>query len=258
MKFANKQQGSDVGTEKTAVEEKKGLEFMALRFNVVDTLRYLKRNKLVTPSESFLLDEIIYGTIGASGGFGKIRTEAEFFIRDLSENLGYKEPDRIWSLLKSLQDKYLICRNKTRNPRTEVISLNPYFFGQILIDKSLGDERKVLRLAVDNTAPQPNVRARPTDEPSVARHESVGTTPMNHPVEATQVVEITGEKRSLEGLELYKDLKEKNSEKTRNFIPSQIGIGDDGSNPRPWSEVPCADTIARLLGNFSMRSKIGR
>lgn len=133
------------------IKKGKGLEFMALRFNVIDKRRELQRQKKITPAESCLLQEIELGTCGARNKKKHMMSQAEFYLEDLSINLGYKKVNKIWSLLKSLEQKTFIIRKPTRSKGLELIGLNPEVFGQILIDKEHEKEKKRHLKLVDNS-----------------------------------------------------------------------------------------------------------
>jgi hypothetical protein len=127
-------------------DKKKGLEFMAMRFNIAEKHLELAVTKKITQAEDNLLKVIELGTIG------DITSKKEFFLDDLSEKLGYKTPMKIWKLVKSLETKKLITREKTKSKGREIIGLNPEFFDQVLIQKYHEmDKRKHLKLAVDNS-----------------------------------------------------------------------------------------------------------
>lgn len=149
----HKSQGGRDENSKTGEETGKsgGLEFMAIRFNVADKRRNLRVSKEVTPAEYFLLEEIERGTIGAHNAKRMICSEAEFYLKDLAENLGILV-NKIYVQLKSLQKKNLIVRRSTRSKGLEIIGLNPTEFGQVLIDTQHEIEKKRhLKLAVDNS-----------------------------------------------------------------------------------------------------------
>ena len=151
--------------------KKKGLEFMAIRFNVIDKRRQLQREKAITPAESCLLQEIELGTIGARNKKKNMGSQAEFYLEDLSNNLGYKSVNKIWTLLKSLEKKQLIIRKPTRSKGLELIGLNPAVFGQILIDKEHQKEKKRHLRLVDNSEPVVDKVETPTHEACKPTHE---------------------------------------------------------------------------------------
>lgn len=150
----------------------KGLEFMAYKLCVAKKHIELCVTKKITLAESNLLRLLEIGTIGAQNGRSQITDKAEFFISDLSAALGYKKKDKIWTILKSLEKKKYIVREKTRNKDAEILGLNPKVFDQILIDKHHEIAKKRhLKLAVDNTgngvdnfADEPTNRRCGTDE----------------------------------------------------------------------------------------------
>lgn len=140
-------------------EEKKGkgLEFMAYRIEVAQVHLELSVKKKVTPAEHNLLRLLELCTIGAQNGRSYICSKIDFQIEDLSNALGYNgiQNGKIWRLLKSLEKKKYIIREKTRRKGTEILGLNPEVFGQILIEKHQTlDKKRHLRIAVDNTKPR--------------------------------------------------------------------------------------------------------
>lgn len=195
----------DQNTEVKKEEKRKGLEFMALRFNVVDKRRELMREKKITPAESCLLQEIELGTIGARNHKKKIGSQSEFYLEDLSSNLGYKSVNKIYALLKSLKKKGYITRNPTRSKGLELIGLNKEVFGQILIDKEHNKEMKrVLRL-VHNSASCVDKSKNVTHESEVPNTRIESESHTNHVAEHTnrvqtdtQVHEITDKKAPLD------------------------------------------------------------
>ncbi len=203
QKEAEKQK--DIPEEK----KRKGLEFMAMRFNVAEMHLELAIKKLITPAEDNLLKIVEMGTIGARNSRSQICTKAEFYISDLSEKLGYKEKDKIWKILKSLHTKGYITREKTRTKDREIIGLNPKFFGQILSDQQHERERRRHLRLVDNSSsngdnsqqdldPEPTDRKCNTDDPSVDNRQSIGEELPNRPVTEFEVPEITRENLSLD------------------------------------------------------------
>ena len=141
--------------EKQKQEKKgKGLEFMAYRIEIAQVHLDLSIRKKITPAEHNLLRLLELCTIGAQNGRSYICSKIDFQIEDLSSALGYKdiEHGKIWRLLKSLEKKKFIIRQKTRSKGTEILGLNPEVFGQILIEKHQAvDNKRHLRIAVDNT-----------------------------------------------------------------------------------------------------------
>lgn len=121
----------------------KGLEFMALRLDVAEKHLELAVQKKITPAEDNLLKIIQMGTIGARNSRKHICSKTTFYISDLSDKLGYKTQMKIWALLKSLEKKGYIVREKTKSKGLELIGLNPKIFGgQILSDKQHEKEKK--------------------------------------------------------------------------------------------------------------------
>jgi DNA-binding MarR family transcriptional regulator len=130
-------------SDQTKADKKgKGLEFMAYKLSVARKHIELAVTKKVTPVESNLLRLLEIGTIGAQNGRSHITDKAEFYISDLSKALGYKEKAKIWRVLKSLEKKGYIIREKTRHNDKEILGLNPLVFDQILIDKQHEIARK--------------------------------------------------------------------------------------------------------------------
>ncbi len=120
----------------------KGLEFMALRLDIAEKHLELAVTKKITPAEDNLLKVIQMETIGARNTRKHICSRTIVQISELSEKLGYKEKDKIWKLLKSLQTKGYIVREKTINKDQEWIGLNPKVFGQVLADRQHDKEKK--------------------------------------------------------------------------------------------------------------------
>lgn len=131
------------GEPKEEQKKGKGLEFMALRLDVAEKHLELAVQKKITPAEDNLLKIIQMGTIGARNSRKHICSRAEFHISDLSEKLGYKTQMKIWALLKSLEKKKYILREKTKSKGLELIGLNPSIFGgQILAERQYEKEKK--------------------------------------------------------------------------------------------------------------------
>lgn len=123
---------------------------MAIRFNISDTHRWLKRNGLITFSESNLIDEIVLGTVGARNPKNQMCSETDFNLKTLADNLGITT-NHVYARLKTLNQKYLVLRKHSDYSGCEILGLNPYFWGQILIDKSHAVERaRTLKCVVNN------------------------------------------------------------------------------------------------------------
>lgn len=162
-------------------EKVKGLEFMSTRFNVVMKCRELKKTKFITPAEYFLLEEIQIGTNGGQNQKWTMSSTAEFFLEDLSNNLGYKSMNKIWTLVKSLHQKGLITREYTRSKGREILGLNSKVFGQILIDSQhLLEQQRQLKMVVDNSKKPPTVRVDGTHGSCVDELRSECVEGMNH------------------------------------------------------------------------------
>ncbi len=130
----------------------KGLEFMAYKISVARKHLELSVSRKITPAESNLLRLLELGTVGAQNSRSRICSKAEFFISDLSVKLGYKTQMKIWKLLKSLEAKEYIVREKTRSKGREILGLNPKEFGgQILGDRQHQVEKKRHLRLVDNS-----------------------------------------------------------------------------------------------------------
>lgn len=128
----------------------KGLEFMAVRFSIIDTHRWLKRNGFITLSESDLIDEIILGTVGARNPKNQMCSETDFNLKTLAEILGIGL-NKLYVKIKNLNQNYLILKRPSLYSGCEILGLNPYFWGQILIDKSHAVERsRVLKCVINN------------------------------------------------------------------------------------------------------------
>lgn len=179
---------------------------MAIRFNISDTHRWLKRNGLITFSESNLIDEIVLGTVGARNPKSQIVSKMDFHLRQLSNDLGYKDLDKLWRILKSLNSKYLIIREKSDFEGSEILGLNPYFWGQILIDKSHQQEHsRHLKCIVNNSKKsvntpeaQPTKRPRSTDGSFASNRRIVGSSLPNRRLDTPFSQEIIEEKAPLE------------------------------------------------------------
>jgi len=211
--------------------ERKGLEFMAIRFNIVDKRRELRSQ--LKPAENYLLDEIELATIGGRNEKRTIASEAQLYIEDLSNALGYKEKDKIWSLLKSLQNKKLIIRRPTRSKGLEIIGLNPEIFGQILIDKQDAIERrKHLKLVkpMNDSKNEHPIRRSETDESSVSIRRSIGHEPTDRRLDQTEELEIIEEKSALDSSRSLLD-----SSRGQNQENKPIGSGN--GNGESWTDV---------------------
>lgn len=171
---------------------------MGAQLNVIDKRIELLVSKQITPTESLLLELIHLGTAAARNGKSTICSKAEFFIEDLSSDLGYKSVNKVWTLLKSLHKKNLITREPTRSKGRDIMGLNPEVFGQILIDTQHEvEKRRHLKLVpkADNPRPTPPVdksklrgdnfpeqhtdRVAPNTEPWGENPQSSGETHMN-------------------------------------------------------------------------------
>lgn len=118
----------------TKNKNKKGPEFMALRRNVLDKRKELKRD--LTPSQGNLLDELIEGTIY------RWRSVAVFSVGELAYNLGYRGKEKVYRNLKVLREKGIIVQTKGWRKWEINLGLNPDIFGQILIDHQLEKEKR--------------------------------------------------------------------------------------------------------------------
>lgn len=241
MKYHHrKEQLSDLGEgiREMSEEKKGGLEFMATRYNVIDTRRQLSINKEVTPSEYFLLEEIELGTIGARNKGRQICSKAEFSLDQLSKNLGYKEVNKLWPLLKSLEGKKLIIREKSKYVGFNLLGLNPEKFGQILINtQHEAEQKRKLKLIVDNSPSDVDNSASCVDKLIdehtkcvLATHEScVSNTrnvcdPHTNRVETGQnSLEIIEEKSLLDSSRLILDSFKR---RDRNVFPQEMGPED--------------------------------
>ncbi len=230
MKEPKAQQGSEMGEKKS--EKIGGLEFMGMRFNIIDRRHELLVNKEITSSENFLLEKIELGTIGARNARSTICSKAEFNLDDLSRGLGYKEKDKIWKLLKSLHKKNLIIRESTRYRGLEVLGLNPVEFGQILIDSQHAVEKKKhLKLAVDNSQntvdiveEEPTNHTSITDKSSVNHHQNVGSEQINCRQTDSQPQVIIDEKPLLDSSRLI--LESFRGRKRFNLSQGEMGSED--------------------------------
>jgi hypothetical protein len=136
-------------------EKKKGLSFMGSQFTIIDKRHELLIAKIITPTESLLLEKIQLGTAGARNGKSTISSEAEFFLNDLADLLHIRI-NKIYVQLKSLHSKDLIIRKSTRSKGREILGLNPKKFGQILIDSQHEiEKRRHLRLVPNQDQSNP-------------------------------------------------------------------------------------------------------
>lgn len=204
------------GQEKERGEQeskRKGLEFMAIRFNIIEKRRDL-RNEL-TPAENYLLDEIELATIGGRNEKRTIASEAEIYLDDLAQLMRYKTKNKIWTLLKSLEKKGLIIRKPTRLTGKEIIGLNPDVFGQLLIDKHDAVERRksmhtIRGGRVDNSHSEPTVHESSTHEACVKDPQTVSDPPTNRECFHSQTPEIIEEKTPLDSFRLIDSFKLEN------------------------------------------------
>lgn len=205
------QHGSEGGVNK----KKEGLEFMAIRFNVVERRRKLRFFKQVTPGEYFLLEEIELATIGGQNGKSTIRSSGEFYIKDFATILGIGF-NKVYVQLKSLEAKNLIIRQKTRSKGLEIIGLNPAEFGQILIDSQHALEtKKHLKMVVNNS---PNIVNIPEDNVPNENEFSPESGPINSQIETDlgpnqdqtqlQITDIKEEKPLLDSFRPFKTVLE--------------------------------------------------
>lgn len=116
--------------------KKGGSEFMSLKWTVIRVRQILRRD--ISPLQNYLLDDISLGTIYMW------KSKNEFDIRDLATSLNVK-PNRVYELLKDLEEKKVIVREPTRYPKREVLGLNPEMFGQILTETQTQKEKFRLR-----------------------------------------------------------------------------------------------------------------
>ena len=218
-KIVKRGKGNDGSKKEFPVRDvTKGLPFMSLQFNVLFKRRQLAINKEVTPSEYYLLEEIEIGTIGARNSKYQICSIAEFDLNSLSYNLGYKEKDKIWKLVKSLHKKGLIIRKKTNIKTKEILGLNPKVFGQVLIDSYHQVEKKRhLKLVetptqylVENKEPTKHLGT--TDESSPTNERFVGDEPTKRREISSQHIEIIEEKNALDSFRSSLDLFKMGSE----------------------------------------------
>jgi hypothetical protein len=145
----------------------KGLDFMALRLDVARKHIQLMVKKKITPTESAFLHFLEIHTIGADNSRKQICSKAQIYLEDIASELEIPK-SRVYSILKSLDSKSYIIREKTRSKGLEVLGLNPDVFTQILTDRQHEEERRRnLRLAVDNTKnpePEPKVEDQKQDQ----------------------------------------------------------------------------------------------
>lgn len=195
-------------------KKEKGLEFMALRLDVAERHLELAVKKMITPAEDNLIKILEMGTIGARNSRSQICSKALFYISDLSDKLGYKTQMKIWKILKSLEDKKYIIREKTRDKGREILGLNPATFGgQVLNDKQHDiEKRRHLKLipslgdnsqnSGDNSDNQnqglQTERVSETNTSFVGNKQTVCDEDTNRLCSETEVPEFIGEKSSLD------------------------------------------------------------
>lgn len=185
----------------------------------------LSITKKITPAERNLLDIIEICTAGAANSRHEFCTKTEFLLDDLSNALGYKEKDKIWSLLKSLYNKKLITREKTRSKNIEKIGLNSEYFGQILINSLHHDEKKrTLKCIVDNSKKGPTECRLDADGPYVVNRRSVGWEPTNRRQSDSQHIDIVNEKSLLDSSRLILDSSRKEASYTRAIGNGEISF----------------------------------
>lgn len=125
-------------------DERKGAEFMSLRYNVRNKRREIRRE--LKPLENYLLDDIAEGSINCWA------TKREFDLNDLAAGLGIRV-NRVYSMLKDLHARSIITREPTKYPCLEILGFNESYFGQILTDHQYEIEKKKthLKVIVDNS-----------------------------------------------------------------------------------------------------------
>lgn len=129
-------------SHQSEAKPKKGPEFMALRFNVRQKRKELRKD--IAPLENYLLDDITEATVNAW------KATHDFDINEIARTLGTSR-GRVYAMLSKLKELKIITDEK-KYGRLHSIGLNPEFFGQILIDHQHDlDKKKHLSLAVDNS-----------------------------------------------------------------------------------------------------------
>lgn len=187
----------------TKGNEQKGAEFMALRANVREKRRELRKD--LTPSQNYLLDDITEYTVN---GWSSTK---EFDLDQLATGLGYKTTDKIYLLLKQLHKKGLIIRKPTKYAKREILGLNPKVFGQVLINHQHETEkRKHLKLL-----PQLTKQESTTYEAGVNDLQSVSQSLTDHKLKLDQPIEIIKENRPIDS---YRSLQISLDENSDEFL----------------------------------------
>lgn len=142
-----KTNAKDGGAKK---RERKGLDYMGSRLEIVVKRHQLQKSRDITPTESMLLEKIQIGTVGAQNKRGEISSKNEFYLIHLAQYLQVKM-NKLYVMLKRLETKGLIVRHPTMSKGLEVLGLNPAAFGRILPERQHEDEQKrFLKLVVSN------------------------------------------------------------------------------------------------------------
>lgn len=118
-----------------------GREFMSLRHNVISKRREIRRD--LTPLQNYLLDDITLGTVY------NWKSQNEFDLKELARGLKVP-PNRIYELLKDLEERKLIVRKPTQYRGRETLGLSAEIFGQILSNHQ-NDIEKVKHLRLVKT-----------------------------------------------------------------------------------------------------------
>lgn len=190
-------------------EERRGLEFMSVRYNIIEVRRKLRNERKITPSENMLLEEIQIGTLFAQNRKSTILKKADLSIATLAERCGYKSTDKIYALLKSLKLKNLIIREESEYKGHEILGLNEEVFGQLLIDsqEEIHNKRNHRNhLQVISTPQNELTKAEShtfdSEDPSLRTVSSALT---DHKQNGLQPIEIIEEKTPLDSFRSFLD-----------------------------------------------------
>jgi hypothetical protein len=184
--------------DNSTTKPRKGPEFMALRFNIIQKRKELR--KVLSYREYCLLEEIIDGTVD------KWESKSKFDLRKLGENLGIRI-NKTYVTLKSLTSKKIIIREKTEFKLQETIGLNPDIFGQILIDhQHMLELKKHLSLVVDNSERLVPKEDQRTPEKGLDESRKRTYLVPNRDAYPHQTIEIINEKSPIDLIDTYKSL----------------------------------------------------
>lgn len=155
---------------------------MAVRMNIIRKRREIRHE--LTPSQNYLLDDIMLGTINDWD------SSNQFDLEELANGLGYKSTDKLYLMLKQLANKKIIIRKPTKYPGLEILGLNPEFFGQVLIDhQNALEKNRSLKIVVDNSQDKLTDHKEITYEPKASNLRTVSDQLTNSKLLSTQPIE---------------------------------------------------------------------